>query len=62
MSKFTKDEIREGLRELLSECLGSCNQDGAVLSLEYDEEKQECTVKMTVHIVDEDNYIGFEGY
>lgn len=62
MSKFSKDEIEEGLRELLNECLRGANQEGSIISIKYDEDRQECTVQMTVHIVDEDDFIGFEGY
>lgn len=57
-----KEVVEAALKNMLDECLESMNQDGSVRSLEYDPETQTCTVKMTVHIVEEDEYIGFQGY
>lgn len=58
----TKEAIEKQLKDMLHEMLRSYNQEDSIISLEYDETSQECTVKMTVHIVEEDNYIGFSGY
>ena len=60
--KYSKEEIEQKLKDLLYEMLSSYNQEGSILSLEYDEEKQECNLKMSVNIVEEDNYIGFSSY
>ncbi len=37
-------------------------QEDSIISLTYDEEKNECLVRMTVNIVEDDDYIGFNGY
>jgi hypothetical protein len=57
-----KAEIEAKLKDLLNDCLSSANQDGSIISLELDESGETCTVKMNVTIVEEDDYIGFEGY
>lgn len=58
----SKETIEKQLKEMLHEMLRSHGQEDSIISLEYDDVSQECTVKMTVHIVEEDNYIGFAGY
>ena len=58
----TKEEIEKRLKDMLHEMLRGYHQEDSILSLEYDEEKQECTVKLSVHIVEEDDYIGFSVY
>lgn len=58
----TKKEIEEILTELLYDCLQSANQEDAIISLEYDEENEEAIIRLNVHIVEEDNYVGFNGY
>lgn len=62
MKDYNKEEIEKRLKDMLHEILRGYNQEDSILSLEYDEEKQECTVKMNVHIVKEDDYIGFGCY
>jgi hypothetical protein len=47
---------------MLHEMLRGYNQEDGILSLEYDEKKQECNLKMNVHIVEEDDYVGFSVY
>lgn len=59
---YTKEQIEEKLKDLLSEALESLNQEDGIISLKYDEKNKECTVKMNVVIVEEDNYVGFAGY
>lgn len=59
---YTKKEIESRLKNMLDECLESYNQDGSIISIVYDPEKNECTVKLNVYIVEEDNYVGFQGY
>lgn len=60
--KYTKEEIETRLKDMLHEILRGYYQEDSILSLEYDEEKQKCNLKMNVHIVEEDDYIGFAGY
>lgn len=55
-------QIEAALYEMLNECLEGANQDGSILELKYDPESKTCTVKLTVEIIEEDNYIGFQGY
>ena len=62
MAKYTKEEIEEQLYELLRDCLESGNQESAIKSLEYDPEKNEAHIIMDVTIVEEDDYVGFDGY
>ena len=57
----TKEEIEKELFDLLDELLSYNHQGGSIIGLEYDEDKQECTIKMTVFI-DEDGYVGFQSY
>jgi hypothetical protein len=60
--KYSKEEIEKTLKDMLHEILRGYHQEDSIISLEYDESKQECNVKMTVHIVEEDEYIGFAAY
>jgi len=59
LEKPSKEKIEKTLYEMLDELLEGGNQDGAIESLTYDEKTNTCTVKMSVHIVEEDEYIGF---
>jgi hypothetical protein len=47
---------------MLHEILRGYHQEDSILSLEYDEEKQVRYLKMDVHIVEEDDYVGFGVY
>ena len=60
--EYSKEEIEKRLKDMLHEMLRGYNQEDSILSLEYDEEKQECNLKMNVHIVEEDDYVGFGVY
>lgn len=60
--KYTKGEIERRLHNLLYELLESGNQEDAIISLTYNEQSEECTIKMRTHIVEEDDYIGFNCY
>lgn len=60
--KYSKEEIEKRLKDMLHEMLRGYHQEDSILSLEYDEEKQECNLKMNVHIVEEDDYVGFGVY
>lgn len=60
--KYSKEEIEKSLKDTLYEILSDQNQEDGFISLEYNEEKQECNVRMSVHIVEEDDYIGFGSY
>ena len=59
---YSKVEIEKRLNDTLHEALRSCNQEDGIVSLEYKPETGECVVKFNVHIVEEDDYIGFDGY
>lgn len=61
METSNKD-IENALKDLLDECLASQNQDGSIIKLKYNKDNQTCEVSLTVTIVEEDNYIGFQGY
>jgi hypothetical protein len=60
--KYSKEEIEERLSYLMREVLSSSNQEGGIISLETDLDKMEATVKLNIVIVEEDDYIGFDGY
>lgn len=47
---------------MLFDMLSDYNQEDGIISLEYDEEKEECNLKMSVHIIAEDDYVGFACY
>jgi hypothetical protein len=59
---YNKEKIENELKRLLDECLENANQDGAIKSLVYNEEDETCTVVLSTHIVEEDDYIGFQVY
>ena len=58
----SKATVEAVLTEMLDELLEYGNQDGSILDIEYDEKTETCNVKMSVVIVEDDNYIGFQGY
>ena len=60
--KYTVEEIENRLKELLSECLESANQEHGIISLKYDPETEKATIIMDTTIVEKDDYIGFEAY
>ena len=60
--RYSKEEIEKRLKDMLHVMFRGYHQEDSILSLEYDEEKQECNLKMSVHIVEEENYIGFACY
>jgi len=62
LMKYSKEIIEERLKDILYECLSNANQESGLISLEYDEENEECNVKLSVCIVEEDDYVGFDGY
>ena len=47
---------------MLHEILRGYNQEDSIISLKYNEEKQECNLTLSVNIVEEDDYIGFACY
>lgn len=61
-----KDKIEKQLKDLLYDMLRDYNQEGALISLKVDDYKFDdeitCTIKMNVTIVEEDDYVGFDGY
>ena len=60
--KYSKEEIEKRLENMLHEMLRSFHQEDSILSVKYDEKKQECNIKMNVHIVEEDDDVGFGAY
>lgn len=60
--KYTNQEIEIRLEEALHEMLEGFNQEDSIISLDYDPTNQSCLVKLKVHIVEEDDYIGFSAY
>ena len=60
--KHSKEEVETVLYDMLHEALGSYNQEDALISLDYNEEKEECVVRLNVTIIEEDSYVGFAGY
>ncbi len=58
----SKKEIESRLKDMLHEMLRNFNQEDSIIDLKYDEADNTCDIKMNVHIVEEDNYIGFGGY
>lgn len=60
---MTDDEIKRQLLELLDFALEGVNQsccNPEVTSI--DKERGRCTVELDLVIVEEDEYVGFEGY
>jgi len=62
VTKFTKEQIEKRLMDMLYEMLSDYNQEDGIISVEYIEGSHECTVKMNVNIVEEDDYVGFGSY
>lgn len=60
--KYTKQEIETRLNRMLYDMLSDYNQESAILNLVYDPKTETCNVVLSVHIVEEDDYIGFDGY
>lgn len=60
--KYTKEQIETTLVDLLYDLLSYGNQESAIISLEYDDVEKVCNVKLRTHIVEDDDYIGFDGY
>lgn len=59
---YSKEKIEEELEKLLDECMENVNQEGAIKSLTYNEKDETCTVVLSTHIVEEDDFIGFQVY
>ena len=59
---ITKEEIEQRLTDMMREMLRDFNQEDSIISLTYDEKNEQCTVKMNVAIVDDDDYVGFSYY
>ena len=58
------NKIKEEIEEILKVKLESDYFDfnGRVYSVEYDESEGTAVIKVGVHIVDDDDYVGFECY
>lgn len=60
---MTDEEIKKSLIQTLEDSLDGVNQsccNPKVLSL--DKTGNRCTIELDLHIVEEDNFAGFEGY
>lgn len=60
--KYTKEEIERRLKEMLSECLETYNQESAIVSIDYNPDTEKTIIVMNTAIVEEDDYVGFDGY
>ena len=64
--KPTKEEIELQLKELLNDLLEYGNQDGTIISLNYNKDTETCTVEMNVVITEEKGnpipIVTFAGY
>jgi len=60
--KYSKKQIEKRLKDMLYDLLSSGNQESALKNLTYDKKTKQCNIIMNVHIVEEDDYIGFDGY
>ena len=57
--KYSKQEIENRLKEMLNEMLSDYNQDGTLISLDFDSESETATIKMNVYIDEDYDYVGF---
>jgi len=57
--EITKEIVEDLVEQELNELL---DFNGKIYSVEYDEKTNIATVKLDVHIVEEDNYIGLRSY
>lgn len=58
----SKHAIAQSLHDMLYEALRGINQEGGIQAYTYDHEKKEFNVTFSVVEIEEDNYIGFDGY
>ena len=57
-----KEEIAEELADMLHELLRYGNQEGSFKVTGINLETMKFNVEFNIHVVEEDNYIGFAGY
>jgi len=62
MKEYTKVSAKAALTNLLNECLESMNQERSFEVKNIDLKKMKFTVEFNIVIVDDDDYIGFQGY
>ena len=55
-------EVEDTLRNLLNECLESMNQGYSFTVINTDLDRMKFTVEFDIVTVEEDRYIGFQGY
>lgn len=60
--KINEEIVRSALGNLLNECLESANQEYSFKIKNVDLENMKFDVEFNIVIVEEDNYIGFNGY
>jgi len=54
--------IIDELTNLLNECLETANQESSFKVISFDKDKMKLTVEFDVAYIEEDDYIGFQGY
>ena len=57
MENPTNKEIESKLKELLDELLEYGNQEGSIISINYNKETETCTVEMNVVLTQEPEFI-----
>lgn len=60
--KITEEIVKNKLTDLLNECLESMNQEYSFKVKSVDLENMKMNVDFEIIIVEEDEYIGFQGY
>ena len=60
--KITKEGVERDLTDMLNECLESANQEGSFEVTSVDLKNMKFNVSFNIVVVEEDEYIGFQGY
>jgi hypothetical protein len=58
----TKEEVNKILTDILNDCLSSANQEYSFKVDKVDLENEKFQVTFNIVQVEDDNYIGFQGY
>jgi len=59
---MTKEKIEIRLKDILQEIFQAHHLEDSIILISYDEKKEQCTINMTVQVVEEDDYVGFGNY
>ena len=60
--KINEETVKTSLTYFLNECLESANQDGSFEVTSVDLKNMKFNVSFNIVVVEEDDYIGFQGY